>query len=106
MATVSFCAPAALHRRVKKSATRSVINMPQLLPARLRHPGHEAPVDELAQADPAEAELAEHSTRPAAPAAAGVAARLVLLRAAGPHPLGRLGHLALFRLGLALFAFL
>jgi len=92
MATVSFCAPAALRRRVRKSATGSVMDMPRLLPARLGHAGHEALVGELAQADPADAELAEHRTRAAAAAAARVVARLVLLRAAGPHPLRCLCH--------------
>src|ERR1041385_4698742 len=106
IATVSFWAVAALRRRVRKSATGSVIDMGCLrsLPARLGHPRHEALVGELSQADPAQAELAEHRQRAAAPAAGGVVACLVLLRAAGPHPLGRLGHLALFRLGRALLA--
>src|SRR3954453_13531934 len=53
---------------------------------------------QLAQADPAHAELAKHGARAPTPAAPGVVARLVLLRAAGPHPLRGLRHLALFRL--------
>src|SRR5262245_2107049 len=46
------------------------------------------------QADSAEAELAEVSPRPAALAAAVVAARLELRLAALPHPLRCLRHLA------------
>src|SRR5436190_4123815 len=99
MATVSLLARAALRTRVRKSATGSVMAMPRsLLPARLGHPGDEALVGQLAEADPAHAELAEHRARAPTPAAPGVVARLVLLRAAGPHPLRGLRHLALFRL--------
>src|SRR3954468_19968852 len=101
MATVSLLARAPWRTRVRKSATGSVMDMPpSLLPARLGHAGDEALVCQLAQADPAHTELAEHRARAATPATPGVVARLVLLRAAGPHPLGRLRHLALFRLGL------
>src|SRR6185437_4561853 len=50
-----------------------------LLPARLGHAGDRALVRELAQADPAETELAEHRARPAAPIAARVVAHLELL---------------------------
>src|SRR3954451_13323420 len=76
MSTISFCAVAPLRSRVRKSATGSVIDI--ALPARLRHPGDVAVVRELAQADPAHAELAEDG--PGAPAAAvpGVLAGLVL----------------------------
>ena len=50
----------------------SVIDM--RLPARLRHARDVAVVGELAQADPADAELAVHAARPAALAAPGVLA--------------------------------
>src|SRR4051812_14763557 len=62
------------------------------LPGRLGHPRDEAVVSQLAQADPAEAELAIDRARPAAAAAASVLAGLVLGRARLAHPLGRLGH--------------
>src|SRR3954447_23892828 len=74
--TTPFWAVAPLRRRVRKSATGSVIDM--ALPARLRHAGDVAVVGELAQADPAQAELAEHGTRAAAAAAARVLAGLEL----------------------------
>src|SRR2546423_909758 len=50
-----------------------------LLPARFRHAGNRTLVRELAEADPAEAELAEDRARAAAPVAARVVAHLVLL---------------------------
>src|SRR3954469_23877651 len=62
------------------------------LPAGLRHPGDEAVVGQLAQTDPAEAELAIDGAGPAATAAASVLPGLVLRRARLAHPLGRLGH--------------
>src|SRR6188508_293886 len=67
----------ALRMRVSMSAMGSVSTV-CLLPARLRHSGHGALVCELAQADPADAELAVDRTRPAAPVAAAVRAHLVL----------------------------
>src|SRR5919205_625155 len=68
ISTVSCAAMIPLRMRVRKSATGSVIDMRS--PARLRHAGDEALVGELAQADPAQAELAVHRARaPAAPAA-------------------------------------
>src|SRR3954454_21228995 len=67
MGTSPFWATAPLRRRVRKSATGSVIDM--ALPARLRHAGDVAVVRELAQADAAEPELAEHGARAAAAAA-------------------------------------
>jgi hypothetical protein len=51
------------------------------LPARLRHAWDNALVREVAKADPAEAELAEHRARPAAAVAARVVAHTELLRA-------------------------
>src|SRR5947209_11359631 len=76
----SWCwALAALRRRVRKSAIGSVMDMvADPLPARLRHAGDVAVVRELAQADPAQAELAVHRTGTPATAAPGVAAGLVL----------------------------
>src|SRR5918998_927256 len=70
-----------LRIRVRKSAIGSVIDMrPLLLPARLRQSGDVTLVGHLAQADPAQAELAVVRARPAAAAAAVVLARLVLGR--------------------------
>src|ERR687886_705372 len=68
----------ALRMRASMSATGSV-NISRL-PAALRHAGNDALVRELAQADPAEAELAEHRARPAAAVAARVVPHLELLR--------------------------
>src|SRR6478752_605264 len=90
MSTVVCDAWIPLRIRVRKSAIGSVIDM--LLPAALRHAGDVAVVRELAQADTADPELAEHGTRAAAAAAAGVLARLVLRTACLAHALGRLGH--------------
>src|SRR5579884_275657 len=99
IATSWCCALAALRRRVRKSAMGSVIVMarcaPSRSPARLRHPGDEAVVSQLAQADPADPELAVDGPRaPAAPAAA-VAAGLVLGRPLLADSLGNLGHVLL-----------
>src|SRR3954470_2218284 len=85
MSTVSCAAVMALRIRVRKSAMGSVIDM--VLPAALGHPGDEALVGELAQADPADAELAVHGPRTAAAAAAGVLPGLELRRARLAHPL-------------------
>src|SRR5438067_2002052 len=70
----------------------------RLLPARLGHARDHALVRELAQADPADAELPVHRAGPAAATAAGVAAGPVLGRAPLAHHLRGLGHvlLALF----------
>src|SRR3954468_14737202 len=65
--TSPFWATAPLRRRVRKSATGSVIDM--ALPARLRHAGDVAVVREFAQADAAQPELAEHGARATAAAA-------------------------------------
>src|SRR4051794_10639705 len=70
----SACRP--FRMRVRKSAIGSVIDM--ALPARLRHAGDHALVLDLADADAAEAELAEIGTRATAPLAAVVVACLVL----------------------------
>src|SRR5690349_6671134 len=92
MSTVVCDAWIPLRIRVRKSATGSVMDMLSDLPARLRHAGDVAVVRELAQADAADPELAEHGTRAAAAAAAGVLARLELRTACLAHALGRLGH--------------
>src|SRR3954452_19697233 len=73
-ASRSACRP--LRMRVRKSATGSVIDM--ALPARLRHAGDHALVLDLADADPAEAELPQVRARATAPLAAVVVACLVL----------------------------
>src|SRR5688572_25073505 len=88
MSTVSFAAWMPLRMRVRKSAIGSVIG----LPGALGHAGDEALVRELAQADPADAELAVHGARPATAAAAGVPAGLVLGLAQLRDTLGGLGH--------------
>src|SRR3954467_15538563 len=91
ISTVSCDAWMALRTRVRKSATGSVIDM--RLPAALRHARDVAVVRELAQADPAQAELAEDGPRAAAAAAARVLAGLVLGGARLADALGDLGHL-------------
>src|SRR4029453_2588014 len=80
MRTSSCIAMLALRMRVSMSAMGSVIVMCRRLPspARLGHAGQLARVRQLAQADPAEAELAEHRARPATAAAPGVRTHLEL----------------------------
>src|SRR5581483_8651157 len=73
------CASAALRRRVRKSATGSVIDIGRS-PTRLGHPGDISVVRELAQADPAHAELAIHRAGTAAATAARIPSGLVLGR--------------------------
>src|SRR6476619_7584023 len=90
ISTVSWAAWMPLRIRVRKSAIGSVIDIG--LPARLRHAGDVAVVGELAQADPAQAELAIDGARPAAAAAARIGPRLVLRRARHARDLGCLGH--------------
>src|SRR5919112_1699944 len=107
ISTVSCDAWMALRTRVRKSATGSVIDM--RLPAALRHARDVAVVRELAQADPAQAELAEDGARAAAAAAARVLAGLVLGGARLADALGDLGHLggnlgSLLDVGVALAA--
>src|SRR5437870_5095983 len=63
-------------------------------PARFGHAGDHAEMRELAQADPAEAELLVHGTRPAAAVAAGVRAGLEALRARSLRDHRLLGHQA------------
>src|SRR3954447_26230624 len=91
ISTVSWAAVIPLRIRVRKSAMGSVIDM-ERSPARLGHAGDHAVVRELAQADPAEAELAVHRARPATPAAARVLAGLVLGGSLLANPLGGLRH--------------
>src|SRR5687768_4831435 len=76
--TASCWACSPLRMRVRKSAVGSVWDMASSLPAALGHPGDVAVVRQLAQADPAHAELAVDGARPAAAAAARVSAGLVL----------------------------
>src|SRR5438270_7238751 len=85
MSTDSKSACSPLRMRVRKSATGSVIDM--ALPARLGHAGDVALVGHLAQADPAEAELAEVRARAAAALAAVVVACLELRCAPLAHHL-------------------
>src|SRR3954447_3308411 len=91
MVACSCSALLALRMRVSMSAIGSVSTV-SLLPARLRHAGNRSLVRELAEADPAEAELAEHRTRAAAPVAARVVAHLELLGSPLFHDERRLGH--------------
>src|SRR4051812_31306050 len=86
MSTSSWSARRPFRMRVRKSAIGSVIDM-SLLPARLCESGDVALVGHLAQADPAQAELAEVRARAAAPLAAIVVAGLVLGLAALAHHL-------------------
>src|SRR4051794_33738235 len=90
MSTNSKSASSPLRTRVRKSASGSVIDM--ALPARLCEPGDVALVRHLAQADPAEAELAEVGARATAALTAVVVAGLVLGLALLAHHLGRLCH--------------
>src|SRR5215213_5518008 len=90
MITVSCAAWIPLRMRVRKSAMGSVIDMRS--PARLRHAGDVAVVRELAQADPAQAELAVDGARAPAATAAGVLAGGILGGALLAHPLGGLRH--------------
>src|SRR3954469_10036421 len=91
MSTSSWSARSPLRMRVRKSAIGSVIDM--WLPARLRESGDVSLVGHLAQADPAQAELAEVRARATAPLAAIVVAGLVLRCAALAHHLRGLRHL-------------
>src|SRR4029078_13532252 len=79
----------ALRMRVSMSAIGSVC---MALPARFGHAGDLALVRELAQADPAEAELLEDRARPAAAVAARVLAHLVARLALGLRGQGLLSH--------------
>jgi hypothetical protein len=90
----SWSAAIALRIRVSRSAIGSVIDMGArlLLPARLREAGYVALVGDLAEADPAQAELAEVRARASAALAAVVVTGLVLRLAPLAHDLGRLCH--------------
>src|SRR5215210_1608085 len=90
MSTVSWAAVIPLRIRVRKSAIGSVMDM--ALPAALGHPRDVTLVGQLAQADPAQAELPEHRAGAAAAPAAGVLAGLELVGACLAHALGGLGH--------------
>src|SRR5688572_24567905 len=88
MSTSSRSAWSALRTRVRKSAIGSVIVMVgALLPARLGEAGDLTLVGDLAQADSAEAELAQVRARAAAAPAAVVIPHLELRRAALAHHL-------------------
>src|SRR3954452_22207374 len=99
MTTSSWPACRPLRMRVRKSATGSVIDIALDLPARLRDARDEALVRDVAQADPAEAELAVVRARATAALAAVVVARRVLARARLLYTLGSLCHLVLVLLG-------
>src|SRR5215207_4689176 len=100
MSTVSWAAWIALRIRVRKSAMGSVLALKGCLrskrlglPGGLGHAGDEAVVRHLAQADPAQAELAVHGAGTAAAAAPAVLPGLELRGPSLADPLGRLGHL-------------
>src|SRR5215210_7144947 len=79
-----------LRMRVRKSAIGSVIDMRS--PTRLGHAGDHAVVRELAQAQPADAELAVHGARATATATTRVRACLVLGCSLGSDDLGCLSN--------------
>src|SRR4051812_41740655 len=79
--------------RVRKSAIGSVIDIVLDLPARLLDARDQTLVRDVAQADPAQPELAEIRTRTTAALAAVVVPRRVLRRARLLDTLGSLGHL-------------
>src|SRR5215208_2862364 len=85
MSTASWSAWRPLRMRVRKSAIGSVVDMQ--LPAGLGEAGDVPLVGHLAQADPAQADLAEVRARATAPLAAIVVAGLVLRGAALAHHL-------------------
>src|SRR5581483_12461183 len=91
ISTRSCSALLALRMRVSMSATGSV-SIFRRSPAALRHPGDDALVGELPQANAAEPALLVDRAWPAAPAAARVVAHLVLLRPRGLGDQGFLGH--------------
>src|SRR4051812_15922624 len=97
MTALSWSALFAFRMRVSMSAIGSV-NIAS--PARFRHAGDCALMGEVAQADAAEPELAEHRARPAAPVAARVVAHPVLLRALLLDDEARLCHVVSPSLGL------
>src|SRR3954447_7056608 len=76
--TSSWPACKPLRMRVRKSAIGSVIDIGLDLPARLLDARDQTLVRDVAQADPAQPELAEVGTRTTAVLAAVVLARLVL----------------------------
>src|SRR4051812_22143527 len=90
ISTSSLAAMMPLRIRVRKSAMGSVIDM--RLPTALGHAGDVALVSELAQADPAEPELAVDRARAPAAAAARMGPGLVLRRAIRANDLGCLSH--------------
>src|SRR4051794_31468693 len=91
ISTWSWRARFAFRMRLNMSAIGSVSTC-FLLPTALGHAGNRALVRELAQADPAEAELAVDGARSAAAATASVVAHLELLRARGLHDQGFFCH--------------
>src|SRR5215218_271171 len=84
MVTSSWWAALPLRSRVSMSAIGSVmLTSTAPLPARLGDAGQLAGVGELAHADPAQAELAQHGPRPPAALAARVGPHLELRGALG-----------------------
>src|SRR5215217_3053920 len=96
MLTSSWWAALPLRSRVSMSAIGSVmlISVHRPLPARLGDARQLAGVGELAHADPAQAELAQHGSRPPAALAARVGPHLELRGALGLGDQSLLCHLA------------
>src|SRR5487761_1996804 len=94
--TVSNIAELALRIRVSMSAMGSVIVIAVPLPARLGDARNLARVHHLAQADPAEPDLAVHRARPTAALAARVRARRELRGLLLLDSKGFLGHVYRF----------
>src|SRR5436190_6084985 len=95
ISTSSWSATIPFLIRVRKSAIGSVIDIRlRSLPARLRESRHVAVVGHLAQADAAEAELAEVRAWPSAALAAVVLPGLELLRPPLTDDLRRLCHVS------------
>src|ERR1019366_7584007 len=100
ISTVSCEAWIALRMRVRKSAIGSVIDMGWLrLPRGLRHAGNLPLVRHLAQADPAQAELAIDRARPATTVATAVRAGLEFCRSRLADALCGLRHVLLLIFG-------
>src|SRR5205809_5944209 len=78
---IGFSSISRAKRSGQTSSMENAEHFSSLLPGTLGHAGDRSVVRELAQADPAKAELAVHGARAAAAAAPGVVAHLELLRA-------------------------
>src|SRR6266487_1623200 len=89
---IGFSSISRAKRSGQTSSMENAKHFSSSLPGTLGHAGDRAFVRELAQADPAEAELAIDRARAAAAAAARVVPHLELLRARGFDDEGFFGH--------------